>query len=206
MSWENEYKSKLTTAEKAVELIKSGNRVVIGHACAEPSYLVDAMVANAESYHDVEIVHMVAMGKAGYAQPGMESHFRHNALFVGGTTRKAVAEGRGDYTPCFFYRIPSLFTNGSLPVDVALVQATPPDENGNMSLGISIDYTLPAARAAKSVIVQVNHELREPAVTAASMYQIRISLRSWSMMPRSLNSLRRRSAMWSAPSAQTAHP
>ena len=70
MSWENEYKSKLTTAEKAVELIKSGNRVVIGHACAEPSYLVDAMVANAESYHDVEIVHMVAMGKAGYAQPG----------------------------------------------------------------------------------------------------------------------------------------
>ena len=59
MSWENEYKSKLTTAEKAVELIKSGNRVVIGHACAEPSYLVDAMVANAESYHDVEIVHMV---------------------------------------------------------------------------------------------------------------------------------------------------
>ena len=63
MSWENEYKSKLTTAEKAVELIKSGNRVVIGHACAEPSYLVDAMVANAESYHDVEIVHMVAMGK-----------------------------------------------------------------------------------------------------------------------------------------------
>ena len=141
MSWENEYKSKLTTAEKAVELIKSGNRVVIGHACG------------------VEIVHMVAMGKAGYAQPGMESHFRHNALFVGGTTRKAVAEGRGDYTPCFFYRIPSLFTNGSLPVDVALVQATPPDENGNMSLGISIDYTLPAARAAKSVIVQVNHEL-----------------------------------------------
>ena len=150
MSWENEYKSKLTTAEKAVELIKSGNRVVIGHACAEPSYLVDAMVANAESYHDVEIVHMVAMGKAGYAQPGMESHFRHNALFVGGTTRKAVAEGRGDYTPCFFYRIPSLFTNGSLPVDVALVQATPPDENGNMSLGISVDYTLPAARAANN--------------------------------------------------------
>ena len=100
MSWENEYKSKLTTAEKAVELIKSGNRVVIGHACAEPSYLVDAMVANAESYHDVEIVHMVAMGKAGYAQPGMESHFRHNALFVGGTTRKAVAEGRELHPIC----------------------------------------------------------------------------------------------------------
>ena len=117
------------------------------------------MVSKAEQYENVEIVHMVAMGKAGYAQPGMEKHFRHNALFVGGTTRKAVSEGRGDYTPCFFYRIPALFTNGSLPVDVALVQAAAPDANGNMSLGISVDYTLPAVRAAKKVIVQVNKEL-----------------------------------------------
>lgn len=159
MNWETNYKNRLMDAQKAVELIRSGDRVVIGHACSEPTHLVDAMVANAEHYEDVEIVHMVAMGKAAYAQPGMEKHFRHNALFVGGGTRKAVAEGRGDYTPCFFYRIPALFTNGSLPVDVALVQATPPDENGNMSLGISIDYTLPAARAAKKVIVQVNNML-----------------------------------------------
>lgn len=70
-----------------------------------------------------------------------------------------MSEGRGDYTPCFFYRIPALFTNGSLPVDVALVQAAAPDANGNMSLGISVDYTLPAVRAAKKVIVQVNKEL-----------------------------------------------
>lgn len=159
MSWETIYQNKLTTAEKAVDFIKSGERVVIGHACGEPTYLVDTMVAKAEQYENVEIVHMVAMGKAGYAQPGMEKHFRHNALFVGGTTRKAVQEGRGDYTPCFFYRIPSLFTNGSLPVDVAMVQATAPDKDGNMSLGISIDYSLPAARAAKKVIVQVNNEL-----------------------------------------------
>lgn len=159
MSWQNDYQNKLTTAEKAVDFIKSGERLVIGHACGEPSYLVETMVSKAEQYENVEIVHMVAMGKAGYAQPGMEKHFRHNALFVGGTTRKAVEEGRADYTPCFFYRIPELFTNGSLPVDVALVQATAPDDNGNMSLGISVDYTLPAAKAAKKVIVQVNHEL-----------------------------------------------
>lgn len=159
MSWEAIYQSKLTTAEKAVDLIKSGDRVVISHACDEPTYLVDTMVAKAEQYENVEIVHMVAMGKAGYAQPGMEKHFRHNALFVGGTTRKAVQEGRGDYTPCFFYRIPDLFTNGSLPVDVAMVQATAPDKDGNMSLGISVDYSLPAARAAKKVIVQINNEL-----------------------------------------------
>lgn len=159
MSWQNDYQNKLTTAEKAVDFIKSGERLVIGHACGEPSYLVETMVSKAEQYENVEIVHMVAMGKAGYAQPGMEKHFRHNALFVGGTTRKAVEEGRADYTPCFFYRIPELFTNGSLPVDVALIQATAPDDNGNMSLGISVDYTLPAAKAAKKVIVQVNHEL-----------------------------------------------
>lgn len=159
MSWEKDYQSKLTDADKALDFIKSGERVVIGHACGEPSYLVETMVSKAEQYENVEIVHMVAMGKAGYAQPGMEKHFRHNALFVGGTTRKAVSEGRGDYTPCFFYRIPALFTNGSLPVDVALVQAAAPDANGNMSLGISVDYTLPAVRAAKKVIVQVNKEL-----------------------------------------------
>ena len=159
MSWESEYQSKLTEAEKAVDFIKSGERVVIGHACGEPSHVVEAMIAKAEQYENVEIVHMVAMGKAGYAQPGMEKHFRHNALFVGGTTRKAVQEGRGDYTPCFFYRIPDLFTNGSLPVDVAMIQASRPDGNGNMSLGISVDYTLPAARAAKKVIVQVNKEM-----------------------------------------------
>ncbi|MBQ7796200.1 MAG: acetyl-CoA hydrolase/transferase family protein [Lachnospiraceae bacterium] len=159
MSWEKEYQSKLMKADQALDYVKSGERVVIGHACAEPSHLVETMVSKAEQYENVEIVHMVAMGKAGYAQPDMEKHFRHNALFVGGSTRKAVAEGRGDFTPCFFYRVPSLFTNGSLPVDVALIQATPPDENGNMSLGISVDYTLPAARAAKKVIVQVNKEL-----------------------------------------------
>ena len=159
MSWEKEYQSKLMNSEQALDFVKSGERVIIGHACAEPSHLVETMVSKAEQYENVEIVHMVAMGKAGYAQPDMEKHFRHNALFVGGSTRKAVAEGRGDFTPCFFYRVPSLFTNGSLPVDVALIQATPPDENGNMSLGISVDYTLPAARAAKKVIVQVNKEL-----------------------------------------------
>lgn len=159
MSWEKDYQNKLMDADKALDFIKSGERVVIGHACGEPSYLVDVMVSKAEQYENVELVHMVAMGTAGYAQPGMEKHFRHNALFVGGSTRKAVQEGRGDYTPCFFYRIPNLFTNGSLPVDVALIQATAPDAEGNMSLGISVDYTLPAAKAAKKVIIQVNHEL-----------------------------------------------
>lgn len=146
-------------ADQALNLIQSGDRIVVGHACGEPSYLLDVLVQKAAQYENVEIVHMVAMGKADYCAPGMEKHFHHNSLFVGGSTRKAIAEGRGDFTPCFFSEIPSLFQNGSLPVDVAFIQTSPPDENGNLSLGISVDYTLQAARSAKTVIVQVNPQM-----------------------------------------------
>lgn len=155
MDWKAYYKEHTMSAEEAVNRIKSGNRVVIGHACGEPSYLVDKMVENAAAYRDVEIVHMVAMGKGGYCAPEMSEHFRHNSLFVGASTRKAVEDGRGDFTPCFFFEIPRLF-HSTLPVDVALVNVTPPDENGNVSLGVSCDYTLEAVKTAKTVIAQVN--------------------------------------------------
>ena len=87
MNWKEIYQSRLVSAKEAVSHIKSGDRVVIGHACAEPQYLVDAMVENREMYRDVEIVHMVPMGKCDYVKPGMESYFRHNAIFAGGGTR-----------------------------------------------------------------------------------------------------------------------
>lgn len=158
MDWKKEYQSKKTTAEEAVKKIKSGDRVVIGHAVGEPSHLVDAMVANASSYEDVELVHMVAMGKCEYAQEGMEKHFRHNAVFVGGNTRKAVEAGRADYTPCFFSEVPSLFET-TLPVDVVLIQLSTPDEHGYCSFGTSVDYTKPAAMLAKIKIAQINREM-----------------------------------------------
>ena len=158
MDWKTVYEQRKTTAEEAVKLIKSGDRVVIGHAVGEPSYVIEAMVANAEAYENVELVHMVAMGKCEYAKPEMAAHFRHNALFVGGGTREAVASGRGDYTPSFFYQIPSLFSK-TLPVDVALVSVTPPDENGMCSLGVSVDYTQEAVKQAKLVIAQVNDQM-----------------------------------------------
>ncbi|MCT4619618.1 MAG: 4-hydroxybutyrate CoA-transferase [Marinisporobacter sp.] len=159
MSWQDVYKSKLTTAEEAVKHIESENRVVVGHACSEPLALVDAMVANKDQYKDVEIVHMVAMGKSEYAKPEMAPHFRHNALFVGGTTRKAVNEARADYTPCFFTEIPRLFKEEYLPVDVALIQLSRPDEHGYCSFGLSADYTKPAAECAKIVIAEVNDQM-----------------------------------------------
>ena len=152
------YKSKCVSAEEAVKHIKSGDRVVVGHACGEPSALVDAMVANKEQYENVELVHMVAMGKAEYCLPENEKHFHHNAIFVGGTTRKAVEEGRADFTPVFFHEVPKLWKT-TLPVDVALIQVSSMDEHGYFSFGVSSDYTKPAAEAAKIVIAQVNKEM-----------------------------------------------
>ena len=146
------------SAEEAVKHIKSGDRVVVGHACGEPSALLDAMVANKEQYENVELVHMVAMGKAEYCLPENAKHFRHNAIFVGGTTRKAVEEGRADFTPVFFHEVPKLWKS-TLPVDVALIQVSPMDEHGYFSFGVSSDYTKPAAESAKIVIAQVNKEM-----------------------------------------------
>lgn len=159
MSWKEIYKSKLVTAEEAVKNIKSGDRVVVGHACGEPKYIIEAMVRNKEAYRNVEIVHMVSMGKSEYAKPEMAPYFRHNSIFVGATTRDAVAEGRGDFTPCYFSEVPKLFRDGTLPVDVAMIQLSPPDEHGYCSFGVSNDYTKPAAENAKIVIAEVNDKM-----------------------------------------------
>ena len=158
MNWKTYYQEHLTTAEGAVKKIKSGDRVVVAHACGEPSHLLEAMVANADAYRNVEIVHMVAMGKVEYCKPEYADNFRHNAFFVGGSTRDAIAEGRGDFTPSFFFEIPRQFST-TMPVDVAMVMVTPPDENGMCSLGVSVDYTLEAVKQAKLVIAQVNPQM-----------------------------------------------
>ena len=155
-NWRSVYQNKIVSAGQAVQHIKSGDRVVTGNACGEPQVLIEALVARSAEVKDVEIVQMLAMGPAKYAQPGMEKSFRHNSLFVGSGTRKAVAEKRADFTPCFFSEIPRLFKNNILPVDVALIQVTPPDEQGYCSYGVSVDYTKTAAECAKTVIAQMN--------------------------------------------------
>lgn len=158
MDWKAIYEQKLTSAEEALKHIPDGGRVVTGHAVGEPAYLMTVMAENKEWFHNVEVCHMVSLGKDEYCQEGMEGHFHHNALFVGANTKKAVNDGRGDYTPCFFYEIPRLFES-ELPVDVALIMVTPPDENGKVSLGVSVDYTKGAAKNAKIVIAQVNDQM-----------------------------------------------
>lgn len=158
MDWKKLYNERLTTPEEAVKRIKSGDRVVLAHATGEPQTLVAAMVANASAYQDVEIVHLVAMGKCAYCAPEHEKSFRHNSLFVGAATRAAVKDGRGDFTPVFFHEVPGLLRTKLVP-DVVLVQVTPPDKHGYCNTGISVDYTRPAMDCAKLVIAQVNPQM-----------------------------------------------
>ena len=158
MDWKEIYSSRLVNVKEAVEHIHSGNKVVISHGVAEPSYIIDAMVANYKAYKDVEIIHMVPMGNCAYAGPGMEAHFKHNALFVGAKTRETIKSGHGDFTPIYFSKVPEILQQVLKP-DVALIHVCPPDEHGYVSLGISIDYSKPGAQQAKTVIAQVNKNM-----------------------------------------------
>ena len=156
LDWKTYYSDHIRTPAEAVKAIRSGDRVVLGHACGEPQALTRALVARAQELENVEIIQRVAMGESSYVNPEMRGHFKLNSLFGSAPTRKAIADGRADFTPSFISEIPGLFLTGKIPVDVALISITPPDNHGYCSLGISIDYTIQAARAAKLVIAQVN--------------------------------------------------
>lgn len=171
MRWQDVYKEKIVTAKEAADKILSGDRVVIGHAVGEPKLVIDAMVENKENYGDVEIVHMVGMGKGGYAKEEMTHHFRHNSFFAGASTREAINSGRGDFTPCFFSEIPRLFKEEYLKVDVAIIQVSEPDEHGYCSYGVSNDYTKVAAECADRIIAEVNKNM--PRVLGDNFIHIR---------------------------------
>jgi 4-hydroxybutyrate CoA-transferase len=156
MNWREEYQGKCTDAERALEAVRSGNRVWIQSGCGTPSVLVKALVARASEVRDVEIVHMMTLGSADYTKPEYEGHFRHRGLFLGANVREAVAAGRADYTPIFLSEIEGLFESGAMPLDVVLMQVSPPDEHGFVSLGTTVDCTLTATRHAKVVIAEVN--------------------------------------------------
>jgi 4-hydroxybutyrate CoA-transferase len=155
MRWEKLYKQKLVTAEEAVTYIKSGDRVVAGHATGTPELLLKAMVDNKEAYQNVEIAHQVAMGRSLYCLPECKPYFTHNSLFAGATSRQAIAEGRALFTAVHNSDLPRLFTDRILPVDVMLCMLSEPDEHGYCSFGVSVDYTKPAAESAALVIAEV---------------------------------------------------
>ena len=142
-----------------MQCIQSGMRVYIHPGCAEPEALVEALMARGPFVKNVEIVHLLTLGRADYIAPQMEGHFRHNAMFIGGNVRQAVNEGRADYTPVFLSQIEALFESGQMPIDVALIQVSPPDDHGFCSFGVGVDTTLTAARQAKFVVAQVNDQM-----------------------------------------------
>jgi len=158
-AWISRCGGKVASAAEAVARVRSGARVVVGHACGEPLALTRELAARGAELRDVEIVHMVPMAPSPFVAPAMAGSFRHNALFVGKATREAIAQGRADYTPCFFSEVPRLIRDGFLPVDVALIQVTPPDAEGFCSYGVSADYTVAAAENAEVVIAQVNERM-----------------------------------------------
>lgn len=156
MKWIENYKSKLVSAEKAVSVIKSNQRVYVHPGAATPEVLLRALCNRYKELHDVEIIHLLTFGFSLYSDPEFEGHFRHNALFIGGNVRKAVNDGRADFTPIFLSEIPSLFYRNILPIDVALINVSPPDSYGFCSFGVGIEITKPATECAKIIIAQIN--------------------------------------------------
>jgi acyl-CoA hydrolase/GNAT superfamily N-acetyltransferase len=155
-NWRERYADKIVPAAFAAKKIRPGDRVFIGSACGEPQALVRAMVQAGEKLADTEIVHVLTLGVAPYADPKYAPHFRANAFFIGAGVRGAVNEARADYTPIFLSQVPRLFKSHSVPIDVALIMVSPPDEHGFCSLGVSVDITKAAAESAKLIIAQVN--------------------------------------------------
>jgi 4-hydroxybutyrate CoA-transferase len=148
-----------TTAEEAVEVIRSGHRVFIHSIAAAPRLLIEAMTARGPELRGVEVVQLHTEGPAPYSEPELAGHFRVNALFVGANVRRAVQEGRADATPVFLSDVPQLFRDGTLALDVALVTVSPPDRHGYCSLGVSVDASRAAVQAARTVIAQVNVQM-----------------------------------------------
>ncbi len=154
------YQSRITTADQAVTAIQSGMRVFMTGNCSVPQILLAALVKRAPEFTTpVEIAQLFTIGSADYVAPGLERYLRVNTLFTGANVRRAVNEGRADYTPCFLSEVAGLFRNGILPLDAALVHLSPPDEHGFCSLGIEVGLTKTPAESARMIIAEVNDRM-----------------------------------------------
>lgn len=168
--WQEDYAEMVVTAAQAVSHIVPGDRVFLGTGCATPLELVKALVARARELTDIEIVQLLTRGDAPYATRELANCFPVNSFFISQNVRQIIQEGLGDYTPIFLSDIPKLFKSGRLPLDVALIHTTPPDEHGLCSLGVSVDIVKSAAENARMVVAQVNP--RMPRTLGNSMIHV----------------------------------
>jgi 4-hydroxybutyrate CoA-transferase len=156
MPWVEQYHKKIVTADEAVQSIASRHRVFLTGNCSTPHELLKALVRRAPELEDVEICQALTIGPADYVAPEMEGHLRVNTMFISHNIRKAVHEGRVDFTPVLLSEFPLLFKNRHIPLDVALVHLSPPDEHGFCSFGIENGLTKSPAESAKTIIAEVN--------------------------------------------------
>jgi acyl-CoA hydrolase/GNAT superfamily N-acetyltransferase len=154
--WQITFADKLATPQEAIALIKPGRRILIGSGAAEPASLVEALVAHGDHLADNEIVHLLTLGPAPYVKPELAHRFRHAAFFIGANVREAVQQGRADFIPVFLSEIPELIRSRRTRIDVALIQTSPPDAHGYVSLGVSVDVVRAAVDSAGLVLAEVN--------------------------------------------------
>jgi 4-hydroxybutyrate CoA-transferase len=159
MNWEAIYRRKITDVDSALTCIESGNRVYLGGGAGVPVTLIQGLTRRAAAVRDVEITHVLTFAEAPYVDPEFTDAFRHNALFIGQPVRRAVQEGRADFTPVFLSEIPALFRNGTLPIDVALISLSPPDVHGFCSFGVEVGTTKPAAESARVIVAEINRKM-----------------------------------------------
>jgi 4-hydroxybutyrate CoA-transferase len=159
MDWTSVYKSRIVTADEAVRCVKSGDRIFLTGNVSVPQKTLWALVGYAPNLRDVEICQALTIGPADYVNPDMDGHLRVNTLFISHNVRKAVQEGRADFTPVLLSEFPLLFKHGVLPVDVAMIHVSPPDEHGFCSLGVEVGLTKTPAESAKIIIAEVNQQM-----------------------------------------------
>ncbi|HDP33523.1 MAG TPA: GNAT family N-acetyltransferase [Candidatus Hydrogenedentes bacterium] len=157
--WQQDYAEMVVTAKEAVSHIQPGQSVFLGTGCATPVELIKALVARARELTDIEIIQLLTRGDAPYATKELANCFPVNSFFISQNVRDIIQQGLGDYTPICLSDIPRLFKSGKMPLDVALIHTTPPDENGLCSLGVSVDIVKSAAENARLVIAQVNPQM-----------------------------------------------
>ena len=159
MSWTDLYNRRVTTAEEAVKQIQSGMRIFLTGNCSVPQVVLSALVARASEVDNVEIIQVLSIGSTEYVSQEMVGHLRVNTLFISDNVRDAVNQGRADFTPTHLSEIPRLFSSGVLPLDIALIQVSLPDEHGFCSFGVEVGVTKTAAQHAKIVIAEVNPQM-----------------------------------------------
>lgn len=159
MSWTEEYQKRVVTAEKAVKAVKSGDRVFLTGNCSVPKTILAALVERAHELENVEINQALTIGSADYVSPEMEGHLRVNTMFISHNTREAVHAGRADFTPVLLSEFPLLFKDKHLPLNVAFVHLSPPDEHGYCSFGVEVGLSKSPAESAEIIIAEVNDQM-----------------------------------------------